>query len=219
MDAEKTGLLIAQARKEKELTQKDVAQALHVSIQAVSKWERGLNFPDLSLLEPLAELLELTVSELLAGERGQQPQEALVREAIRAFLLQMGRQARRWRWLFCAVLALLLVVLSGVGYIWVRDHTDWLPQRTTVVTPRTLTDSEALVARTAGGASVDLFELTVADDVSDYLLELELWTEEGLVQTWTLAQAGNWPDAPAARRFSSPPPWTRRTRSPPCPTA
>ena len=78
MDAVKTGALIAQARKEKNLTQKDLAQSLHVSVQAVSKWERGLNFPDLALMEPLAELLGLTVSELMTGERNAAPGEELV---------------------------------------------------------------------------------------------------------------------------------------------
>ena len=43
MDAQKTGRLITQARKEKGLTQKELAQALHVSAQAVSKWERGVS--------------------------------------------------------------------------------------------------------------------------------------------------------------------------------
>ena len=55
MDAVKTGGLIAQRRKEKEWTQKDLAQRLHVSVQAVSKWERALSCPDIALLEPLAD--------------------------------------------------------------------------------------------------------------------------------------------------------------------
>ena len=48
MDAQKTGRLIAEARKEQGITQKELSQTLHVSAQAVSKWVRGLNFPDLS---------------------------------------------------------------------------------------------------------------------------------------------------------------------------
>jgi len=97
MDAVKTGALIAQARKEKELTQGDLANQLHVSIQAVSKWERGLNFPDITLMEPLAELLDLTVTELMAGERNAPPQEEVVRDSLRAGLSQLGPKGKKWR--------------------------------------------------------------------------------------------------------------------------
>ena len=109
MDAVKTGALIAQARKEKELTQGELAQALHVSTQAVSKWERGLNFPDITLLEPLAEQLELTVSELMSGERNAPAREETVRDSLRMGLAQLGR-AKKWRVAFVC-LALLLAPL------------------------------------------------------------------------------------------------------------
>ena len=65
MNRERTGMLIAEARKQKNMTQKDLAAALHVSDRAVSKWERGAGFPDVSLLEPLADALGLQVLELL----------------------------------------------------------------------------------------------------------------------------------------------------------
>ena len=65
MDAKEVGNKIATIRKEKGWTQKEIAEKLHVSTAAVSKWERGLNYPDLSLMEPLAELVEISVSELL----------------------------------------------------------------------------------------------------------------------------------------------------------
>ena len=61
MDRTKTGALIAAARKEQNMTQKELAAALHVSDRAVSKWERGAGFPDISLLEPLADTLGLGV--------------------------------------------------------------------------------------------------------------------------------------------------------------
>ena len=67
MDAIKTGTLIAQARREKNMTQKELSELLHVTDRAVSKWERGLSFPDVSLLEPLAGALGLTLTELLDG--------------------------------------------------------------------------------------------------------------------------------------------------------
>ena len=97
MDAIKTGGLIAQVRREKELTQKDLAQRLHVSVQAVSKWERALSCPDIGLLEPLAEALDLTVTELLSGQRGEEPGEEAVRDSLRFGLAQLGPKIRRWR--------------------------------------------------------------------------------------------------------------------------
>ncbi len=69
MDNKKIGLLICMLRKEKKLTQKDLAEALGVTDKAVSKWERGLGYPDISLLQPLSSLLDISVNELLTGEK------------------------------------------------------------------------------------------------------------------------------------------------------
>ena len=68
MNAEYTGKKIAELRKEKGLTQKELANKLHVTDKAVSKWERGVNFPDLGLMEALAEALDTTPSILLGLE-------------------------------------------------------------------------------------------------------------------------------------------------------
>lgn len=65
MDATYTGNKIQALRKAKNMTQKDLAQKLQVTDKAVSKWERGLNYPDLSLLPLVAEMLDTTISELL----------------------------------------------------------------------------------------------------------------------------------------------------------
>lgn len=68
MNAEYTGKKIAELRKEKNLTQKELADKLHVTDKAVSKWERGVNFPDLGLMEELAKALDSTPSILLGLE-------------------------------------------------------------------------------------------------------------------------------------------------------
>lgn len=65
IDKEKFGTFVAQLRKEKGLMQKELAQKLYVSDKAVSKWERGLSIPDVTLLVPLADILGVTVTELL----------------------------------------------------------------------------------------------------------------------------------------------------------
>ena len=69
IDKEKFGAFIAELRKEKGLTQQELAERLFISNKAVSKWERGQSFPDVGLLNPLADNLGVTVAELLRGER------------------------------------------------------------------------------------------------------------------------------------------------------
>ncbi len=66
MNVEKTkfGAFVARRRREQGLTQKALAEKLHVTDKAVSKWERGLSYPDVTLLEPLAETFGPGVTEL-----------------------------------------------------------------------------------------------------------------------------------------------------------
>lgn len=68
MDARNTGALIAARRKALGMTQKQLAERLLISDKAVSKWEVGASYPEVTLLPPLAQLLGITVDELLAGE-------------------------------------------------------------------------------------------------------------------------------------------------------
>ena len=68
VNAEEIGKKIAQLRKENGLTQKELAARLNVTDKAVSKWERGINFPEVTILEPIATELDTTVIDLLALE-------------------------------------------------------------------------------------------------------------------------------------------------------
>lgn len=69
MNQEKIGRLITTLRKEKKLTQKELANILSVSDKSVSKWERGVCLPDVSLFKPLCEILGITLNEFFAGEK------------------------------------------------------------------------------------------------------------------------------------------------------
>lgn len=69
MDNTKIGLFIKKLRKEKNLTQKELADKLNITDRAISKWERGLGCPDISLLEQLAIALDVTILEILKGEK------------------------------------------------------------------------------------------------------------------------------------------------------
>ncbi len=81
MDPRKTGELIAKTRKARGLTQEQLADQLHLSHTTVSKWERGQGFPEVSLLEPLAGALGLTLDELFSGERTPKLSSRLVKGA------------------------------------------------------------------------------------------------------------------------------------------
>ncbi len=69
MSNEKIGQFISELRKSKQMTQKDLADKLNITDKAVSKWERGLNCPDISLLSSISDILGVTTSELLNGKK------------------------------------------------------------------------------------------------------------------------------------------------------
>lgn len=68
MNQQNTGALITKKRKEKNLTQEQLAERLQISNKTISKWENGKCMPDYSIVESLCKELDITVSELLAGK-------------------------------------------------------------------------------------------------------------------------------------------------------
>ena len=84
MDAEKLGAFIAVMRKEKGLTQRELADKLSVTDKAVSKWERGLGLPDIKTIEPLADALGVTVLDIMRAERTKQ--DVLPKEQVSQML-------------------------------------------------------------------------------------------------------------------------------------
>lgn len=69
MDATKCGAFIAKLRIEREMTQKELSEALNVSDKAISRWETGKGYPDVSSLMALSEFFSVSVNELLSGKR------------------------------------------------------------------------------------------------------------------------------------------------------
>lgn len=75
MNQEKIGKFIAESRKNKKMTQTELAEKLGVTNRSVSNWENGKNMPDLSLFQMLCDVLDITVNELLSGKRIINPNE------------------------------------------------------------------------------------------------------------------------------------------------
>lgn len=121
LDKKKFGPFVASLRREKGLTQKELAQRLYLSDKAVSKWETGVSIPDTALLMPLAQELGVTVTELLSCQRMEQqtmePEEveSVVKTAITYAQQQPQRayqEAGRW-----PVIYVLSLVLAGLGLL------------------------------------------------------------------------------------------------------
>ncbi len=109
MEMKKIGNFITERRKEQGLTQKQLAERLFISEKTVSKWETGKGLPDVSLMLPLCEQLQITVNELLLGER---VEEQAYKQTAEENLLRLAGESKRKYKLFvlCAVLTVISVV-------------------------------------------------------------------------------------------------------------
>lgn len=120
MNKERLGDFIGSERKNLGLTQRDLAAQLHVTDKAVSKWERGMSYPDVTLLEPLAAALDLTVEELMACRRQAVTEQRGGEETMQNLLdisRDSVRQERRRSWKrLAAVLVLLAITAAVVAY-------------------------------------------------------------------------------------------------------
>ena len=129
-NAGSTGALIAQRRREKGWSQAELAEKLHVTDKAVSKWETGRSLPGIDCLEPQAEALDLQVLELLRGRRLPPEAPAGERAEVWEVLAYSRREVRRRtstqrRRYLAALLALLLAAGLGLwrsGLLSLRDR-------------------------------------------------------------------------------------------------
>ena len=125
MDNQKFGTFISTLRKEKGWTQRDLAEYLNVTDKAVSKWERGLGFPDIKTIEPLSDALDVSILEIMRSERIQEEQvsansaaEALV-SVIDVVTYQRKIERRN-------ILISLITVSAMIMTIFLIDTMEWM---------------------------------------------------------------------------------------------
>ena len=125
MDAKKFGMFIATLRKEKNMTQVDLAKKLQVTDKAVSKWERGLGFPDINSIEPLADALGVSVLEIMRSEKieetaiTQDTASAALTDTFELVKLQRKAERKSIAKIAGCVAAILFLVflIDGMGWI------------------------------------------------------------------------------------------------------
>ena len=132
MDTIKIGKFIAELRKEKGLTQKELGEYLDVSDKTVSKWERGINLPDPALYFPLCDRLEISINELFAGEKIEE--DKMIEKSEENIMNIMNEQTKKQKRLefigkVIKIIALLLVPLIVLQWnlklIWIK--VDFVP--------------------------------------------------------------------------------------------
>lgn len=113
MNMKETGEMIANARKEKGLTQQQLAKQLNITNKAVSKWERGINYPDIALLQPLCDILGLTITGLLCGEEPQAQQA--VEKITEISIEEKSRLIREFTWRNVLTLVIMVAIMATMA--------------------------------------------------------------------------------------------------------
>ena len=111
MDQIKIGKFIADERKRKGYTQKQLSEKLAISDKTISKWERGNGFPEVSLLLPLCNELEITVNELLSGERLQAMDYKKKAEENMVNLVKEAQESKK-KIIMSAMVSVLVIVAA-----------------------------------------------------------------------------------------------------------
>ena len=120
MDQKLTGQFIAKMRKEKGLTQRELADILLISDKTVSKWETGGGLPEVSLMLPLCETLGITVNELLSGKRLSSFEYQNKAEENLMNLIQERKESKRK--LFLEVIVMTITLLGALTIIMLASY-------------------------------------------------------------------------------------------------
>lgn len=127
MDQIKIGAFIKELRKEKRLTQEQLAEKLNVSGRTVSRWETGTNMPDISLLTELAEFFDVSIPEIIDGERKSENMNQEIKETADKMADYAGAEkesmVKNIRGLsFIGLLALMVYFLLDVTGVFENNH-------------------------------------------------------------------------------------------------
>ena len=125
MDQLKIGKFIAECRKQKNLTQMQLAEKLGITDKAISKWERGVSMPDTSIMLELCDILGISVNELLSGEKINMENNNQKNEQL---LLDMAKEAEQknkiiWTsmWVIMSVCIIALLACLFIAAFWIPE--------------------------------------------------------------------------------------------------
>lgn len=118
MDLEKIGKFISKCRKNKNITQQELAEKLSVSDRTIGNWENGRNMPDLSLFKPLCEILDISINELLSGEKinNKKYQDKLTENIINLTIDSKKRLVKTIKRMILIIFFLFIILFAGLYF-------------------------------------------------------------------------------------------------------
>lgn len=125
MNQEKIGKFIATSRKVKNMTQKELAEKLGVTDRAISNWENGKNMPDLVLFKDLCSILEITINDLLSGEKiDNNSYQKKFEENVTNMVVYSSKKSKRILIIGVFSLILLAIILGNLYFINKKEVTE-----------------------------------------------------------------------------------------------
>ena len=127
MNQEKIGKFIANLRKEKNMTQQDLAKKLGVTDRAISKWENGRGLPDYSLLQDLCDTLSISINELFSGEKlSKEDYKTKAEENMSKLINDNYSEKKKINWIIAISVAIVYLSISIIFDIWAYSWIIWV---------------------------------------------------------------------------------------------
>ncbi len=114
MDQEKIGSFICKLRKEKKMTQQDLADKLHVTDRCIGNWEKGRRMPDVSFFKPLCEIFNISINELLNGEKIKKEDISVKSDEVIYKSFDYNKKLNKKKTILFIVIVLFILLLSGL---------------------------------------------------------------------------------------------------------
>ena len=125
MDQEKIGKFIAKCRKDKKMTQRELADKLNITDRAISNWETGRRMPDISFFKPLCEILDISVNELINGEKITKNKMVATSDEIIIHTLSINKKIQKKS---KYIIRVSLIILTGLITIMINYYHHLYPK-------------------------------------------------------------------------------------------
>ena len=127
MNQEKIGKFIAKLRKEKNMTQQELAKKLGITDRAISKWENGRGLPDYSLLQDLCDTLSISINELFSGEKiSKEDYKTKAEENMSKLINDNYSKKKKINWIIAILVAIVYLSISIIFNIWAYSWIIWI---------------------------------------------------------------------------------------------